>query len=603
MSKVIGPSGGAAGDLAAPFGILALCWTPAMAVGVVWTAGHAASWVSGEGWAGPAFGFDFARSLLSDGLAAQWPAVSSTLLWTTIVVMAAFVCAIVAAAAFVAAGRRGDAAAALATERDVAALLPAGVERRARSLRPSLGARRRRSVEAAECGVALGRLDRGRGEGPCVRASWEDVVLALMAPRAGKTTALAVPAILEAPGAVVATSNKADLWAATSALRAADTQGRVWVFDPQQIAHVEQTWWWNPLRGVTTVEEAHRLAGHFIQEVRGDRGQRDFWTSAAHDLLTSLLLAAALSARSLVDVYEWLNDPVIATPSELLRSHGEQAAAASLQGRQHGAPETRDGVYETARTAAQCLRDRRIMQWVCPPGRPLDELEAAAFPLTRETIYLLSKDGAGAAAPLVAALTDRVMRQATRAAERRGGRLDPPLLVVLDEAANVCRIADLPDLYSHLGSRGIVPLTILQSYRQGTRVWGELGMDALWSAATCKVIGAGLDDAKLAEDISRLVGDHDVTVRSVSRGNGHASQSTSLRRQRILGPEAIRALPRGSALLLATGCKPAMVQLAPWYDGPRAADVASAIAIAEASLTSRAAATQSAVVANGMGLR
>lgn len=590
MNKVIGPSGGVAGDVALPFGILALCWTPALAAGLVWTAGRTASWLTGSGWTGPAFGLDFARSLLHGGVERSWPSTPSTLIWSLVLLIAVAVLVPVGFGLRRLVSHHGSDS--LAGERDLTALLPNGVERRARSLRPSLASRSPRDVRPEECGVGLGRLREGRG--PCIRASWEDVVLALMAPRAGKTTALAVPSILEAPGAVVATSNKADLWAATSSLRADDGR-RVWVFDPQQIAYAEQTWWWNPLRGVTNIEEAHRLAGHFIQEVRGDRGQRDFWTSAAHDLLTGLMLAASLSGRSLVDVYEWLNDPVISTPSELLRSHGELAAAASLQGRQHGAPETRDGVYETARTAAQCLRDGRIMQWVCPPRSGVDEFDAAAFPLTRDTVYLLSKDGAGAAAPLVAALTDRIMREATRTAERRGGRLDPPLVVVLDEAANVCRIADLPDLYSHLGSRGIVPLTILQSYRQGTRVWGELGMDALWSAATCKVIGAGLDDAKLAEDISRLVGDHDVAVRSLSRGKGYTSQSTSLRRQRILGPEAVRALPRGSALLLATGCKPAMLRLTPWYEDPQAPVVSKAIRSAEVALTARAADTGAAL--------
>ncbi len=49
-----------------------------------------------------------------------------------------------------------------------------------------------------------------------------------------------------------------------------------------------------------------------------------------------------------------------------------------------------------------------------------------------------------AVAPLVAALTDATIRAARRAAERAGGRLDPPLPVVLDEAANICRIGDLP---------------------------------------------------------------------------------------------------------------------------------------------------------------
>lgn len=48
-------------------------------------------------------------------------------------------------------------------------------------------------------------------------------------------------------------------------------------------------------------------------------------------------------------MYEWLNDPVLSTPAQVLRECGKLASAASLTGRQHGAPETREGVYETAR--------------------------------------------------------------------------------------------------------------------------------------------------------------------------------------------------------------------------------------------------------------
>ena len=571
MTRALGPSVGLGRDAAMPFAVLALCWLPIGLGGVVWVSGHAASWLTGRGWTGPAFDVDTARRIMDGGLSVFWPAVDPRLTWgLTAALLATVVLPVVAVAIKAAGGTPGDPLPSLATLDDVRALGPADVAGRARQLRPSLDRRDRSRCAPRENGVLLGRLMTARGRGPELRASWEDVVLAVMAPRAGKTTALAVPAILAAPGPVVATSNKADLWATSAESRAQETGEAVWVFDPQRITGVERTWWWNPLRGVSSVEEAHRLAGHFIQEVRGDRGDRDFWTSAALDLLTGLLLAAGLSGRGLNEVYEWLNDPVLSTPAQVLRQHGQKAAAASLSGRQHGAPETRDGVYETARTAAQCLRDGAIMAWVSPAtDEELAEFDPASFVRTRQSLYLLSKDGAGAAAPLVASLTDRVMREAVRAAERDGGRIDPPMVVVLDEAANVCRIADLPELYSHLGSRGVLPVTILQSYRQGTRVWGEQGMDALWSASTCKLLGAGLDDARFVEDVSRLVGDHDVSVRSVSRGDGRASESVSLRRQRVLPPEQLRALPKGSALLLATGCRPAMVSLVPWYEDKR----------------------------------
>jgi type IV secretory pathway TraG/TraD family ATPase VirD4 len=127
------------------------------------------------------------------------------------------------------------------------------------------------------------------------------------------------------------------------------------------------------------------------------------------------------------------------------------------------------------------MRDERILGWVTPGDAP--DFDPGAFAGSGDTLYLLSKSRS-AAAPLIAALTDTVMRAAEEQAERRGGRLDPPLVVVLDEAANICRIADLPDLYSHLGSRGIVPVTILQSYEQGVArsgantAWGRCGAPA-----------------------------------------------------------------------------------------------------------------------------
>ena len=111
-------------------------------------------------------------------------------------------------------------------------------------------------------------------------------------------------------------------------------------------------------------------------------------------------------------------------------------------------------------------------------SKNLPVFDPAVFAAGRDALYLLT-ESRSAASPLIAALTDTVMRAGRRQAERNGGRLDPPMAVVLDEAANICRIADLPELYSHLGSRGMVPVTILQSYQQGVSVWGEPGMAAL----------------------------------------------------------------------------------------------------------------------------
>lgn len=519
------------------------------------------------------------------GPESMWPNRSPELFWSAAGGLLLLLLLIVFAGVWWWAGRhphRSDPSRNLASPRDVAHLTGKAAVATAVRLRPTLS----HKPHGEEVGPALGTL---APRGPLLRSSWEDVHLLVMAPRAGKTTAYAVPAVLDAPGAVLATSNKSDLFTDTAGLRA--EVGKAWVFDPTGIAATRQAMTWDPLAAVFSVEDARRLASHFMQEVAAGTKDADFWSSAALGLLSSLLLAAAVSKHTLVDVWEWLNESADPTPAELLEDAGLRSTAAGLRGRQSGATETREGIYETARTAAQCLESDPIQAWVSPQiSSPFPRFSAGDFVGSTDTLYLMSQETAGSAQPLVAALADEVMRAAVARAEAAGGRMDPPLTAVLDEAANVAKIRDLPKLYSHLGSRGVSVWTILQSYRQGQGVWGELGMDTLWSAATIKAIGAGVDDPKLAEDISRLAGEHEVTTLSRSHSSSGGSTSAATRRERIIEPAEVRALPKGRALLLATATRVAMIQTRPWYEEEHARRIERAASTEREALRERAAA-------------
>ncbi|WP_327745121.1 TraM recognition domain-containing protein [Streptomyces europaeiscabiei] len=479
---------------------------------------------------------------------------------------------------------RGGAKNGLARRRDLAPLMNKEIAAKAKSLRPSLSGLKPKEVAPADCGIFVGTHSPGRAE---VRASWEDVIVAIMAPRSGKTSGLAIPAILAAPGPVLLTSNKAANDAFTATVDARAEVGTIWTLDPQQIAHHPREMWWDILADARDLAGAKRLAGHFVAASVDESSGADFWSTAASNTLGALFLAAASHRRPITDVLAWLASPADRTPVDLLTDAGHEAVAAQLQGTVSGATETRDGIYETARQYASCLLDPDIAAWVTPDKR-LPEFKPSAFATSSDTLYLLSKDGGGSASAIIAAAADAVMRAAVVVAERSGGRLDPPALCVLDEAANVCKISDLPDLYSHLGSRGVIPMTILQSYRQGQRCWGEAGMDALWSAATVKIVGSGIDDIDFADKLSRAIGEHEVQTVSVSRSDSGKSTSVSMRTERILAPDAIRALPKGKALLLATGLRIALLDLKPWYKEPSAKTIAPASAAATATITDRA---------------
>ncbi|MFF2366541.1 type IV secretory system conjugative DNA transfer family protein [Streptomyces sp. NPDC058122] len=545
-----------------------------------WLGGTLGAAVTGAGWHPPPFALSTLSTLVREGPGPLWPTASPTALTAGMAtVFGTVVAAITVLIALV--RRRLTAPTGLAGRKELATLLPKGAARRARELRPVLA--KLGKVTPDDTGNLIGNLE---PRGPELRSSHEDVELDLMAPRAGKSTGIAVPRVLRARGSVLLTSNKADVYSVTRAER--ERVGLVWTFDPQGIAHTPRGLWWDMLAEAATLEGARRLAGHFVGAVNDDASRRDFWISAAQNTLTALFHAAQRGGRPIGEVLAWLADPADRTPVDLLRDAGMTALADQLQGTVQGAVETRDGIYETSRQCVACLLDPAISAWVTPdPALP--QFFPDRHVLSADTLYLLSKDGGGSAAGVIAAAADSVLRAGVVAAERMGGRLEPPMTAVLDEAANVCRISDLPDLYSHFGSRGINIVTLLQSYRQGARVWGEAGMDALWSAATIKLLGAGLDDADFVEKISRLVGEHDVSTVSWSKGRDGRSRSTSYRLERILPADRIRALPKGTALLLATGIRPALVRLRPWYAEPGADRIAASAQAEVKAITARAA--------------
>ncbi|MEV4046273.1 TraM recognition domain-containing protein [Streptomyces sp. NPDC049744] len=573
-----------------PWAIVLLAGICLAVFGCIWLGGTLGAALTGAGWHPPPFALTTFATLLDSGPERLWPEASPVAVGAGIALL---FCAVIALGVLAvrkvmryAARPKG-----LAGQRELAALGPQGIAERARDLRPSL--KGRQNLHPDETGNLLGDLE---PNGPELRSSYEDVELDLMAPRAGKSTGIAVPRVLRAQGAVLLTSNKSDVYAVTRAER--EKAGRVWTFDPQGIAHAPREMWWDILADCHTIEGARRLAGHFVASVNDDQSKKDFWISAAQNTLTALFLAAARGKASVLDLLAWLADPADRTPIDLLRDVNMTAMAEQLQGTVRGAVETRDGIYETARQCVACLLDPEIVAWVTEdPSLP--QFIPHEHVLGRDTLYLLSKDGGGSAAGVIAGLADATMRAGVVAAERMGGRLDPPMTAVLDEAANVCRISDLPDLYSHFGSRGINVVTLLQSYRQGSRVWGEAGMDAMWSAATIKLLGAGLDDADFVEKISKLVGNHDVRTPTINKGKEGTSRSYSYRLDPTLPADRIRALPKGTALLLATGVRPALIRLRPWYKEPGAASISAAAKAETAAITERATRAWTGHVASG----
>jgi TraM recognition site of TraD and TraG len=469
----------------------------------------------------------------------------------------------------------------MASTSDLAKLTPAGVAESAKRLRPALGAANRRTGggarQADQFGIPIGVTVNG---GVVLRQTWEDMACDIWGPRTGKTTSRAIPAIVAAPGPVVATSVKGDIVDATFDVRAG--RGRCWLFDPMYLLSRDLArpdapgLWWNPLRGINTITKARILAEHFsfAEQANDSISPRDpFFDTKASDFIANLILAAAVADHDLTDVYRWTTNQRDTTPGDILRTNGFTLPAESVYGVLAMPDRTRGSVYAIAEASLAVLTEPSVTEWITPPRFSRPELRIEALVKSTDTLYMLSRGGPGTPAPLIAALTDAVLRAGEAAARPSPGRrLDPPLLSCLDEAANIVRIKQLPDLYSFYGSHGLPIITILQSWAQGEQVWGKAGMRKLWDSSNVRTYGGGVADPQFLEEISRNIGHYWQTTRSVTTQSRSWDRSVSRtpQRLRLLDVEELFALPVGRMVVLASGSPAALVKTQPWQQGPYA---------------------------------
>ena len=134
-----------------------------------------------------------------------------------------------------------------------------------------------------------------------------------------------------------------------------------------------------------------------------------------------------------------------------------------------------------------------------------------SFVASHDTVYI-----AAAAheqrllAPLVVGLLTEI-RQATYRRAFQTKPVSPPVMLMLDECANVAPIPDLPAMLSEAGGQGLQVVCVLQDLSQARRRWPREA-DGLLSMFGARVILSGIADVATLQQLSLLAGDWDRPV-------------------------------------------------------------------------------------------
>ncbi len=431
--------------------------------------------------------------------------------------------------------------------------------KRASTLRPSL-----LKPKPGDIGYLI-----GIGNGIPCWASVEDSMLLLGPPRSGKGTNVVIPMILDAPGSLVTTSTRPDNLAVTFDAR--KKRGPVAIFDPQGLgrsASLPSTMKWSLTRGCVDPQNAIVRAEALVGEtLKSGVENGSFWRQQALAVTRALLQAGALDNRPPSDLYRWSHFAGAAKEAVTILSTNDGSTpgwGSALDAIISADQRTRDSVWAMVANTFAPLSDPSVLASVSPGEN--ESFDPHTFLKENGTLFLLgSASGASSTSTLVAALIEDVINAARHeAAKCIGQRLDPPLSLVLDEAASY-PLPSLPSLMSEGGGSGIMTLAVLQSLSQARDRWGIEAAGAIWDSAIIKIVLGGSSNADDLSDISRLIGDRELKEWSETRQGGLGySMSSSTKRMPILEPSEIRKLPIGHGLLLLRASAPVIVRLQPW---------------------------------------
>jgi type IV secretion system protein VirD4 len=408
--------------------------------------------------------------------------------------------------------------------------------------------------------------------GEWVAADPESAVMILGPPRSGKTSAVMIPALMAASGAVVSTSTKPDVLRAT--MRARMEIGEVWLFDPsasEPVPEGARRLSWSPVSASSTWDQALITARAMTTASRAGAGttNENHWSERAAALLGPLLYAAYLSDRPIEDVLRWTLRQDLTPALEILADADTQIAADVLVGIERTDARERSSIFSATAGVLSAYNSDSARQTAAAPN-----FDPARFAASTDTLYITSPEHRQTVvAPLIVGLLEQIRHAVYEQA--RNDHPTPEMLWLLDEVANIAPVHDLPALVSQAGGQGLQVVIGLQDLSQARTRWGTDAADGFLSLFQSKLILNGIADTRTLEAVSTALGEYDRDMTSQALGHSepqewftHPTHSDTVsyqtQRQRVLSPGEIARLPNGHGLLL-RGTDWELLRLTRWY--------------------------------------
>jgi type IV secretion system protein VirD4 len=448
----------------------------------------------------------------------------------------------------------------------------------------------RRAGRLAASSPSCTRRARRRGGSPSVSTTGKLIVaerrvsvLGVGPAQSGKSTGLIVPAILEwaGPGALDVDQSRRRPRHPQPRAR---TVGEVFIFDPTGCTGLQHTPW-SPIAAAHTWEGARRTAANLLgvaDQGAGRSADDSFWKPAGARYLAPLLLAAAHGgARD-------GRRPALGRHQRRRRARPSCSNACPVRRCQAGRLEAlrsvwkadtgfRSSLMQTIATGLDAWHEPAIAAATVGES----QISAQRLLAGTNTLYLIApaheqRRLRGLFTALVADITAGAFERSAQT----GRPIDPPLLLALDEAANIAPLPNLDEIASTGPGQGVQLLTILQNISQASDRWGKDRAETIIANHRARLFCSGIGDRATLDYLRQTLGDEEIDRISTHRQSPLAtgSRTYSSEFRAIAAPHRVRQADTNTALLIYGRLQPAWVNLRPWYANRELRQLVSAAA-------------------------
>lgn len=298
-------------------------------------------------------------------------------------------------------------------------------------------------------------------------------------------------------------------------------------------------------------------------------GQNSFFYDSAEGLLTSVILIVAelcpSNQRHIVSVFKMVQDLLQPSPVKgktrfqmlldlLPDDHKAKWFAGSAL---NTGEQAMQSVLSTVLSRLNAFIDSEIEQILCFETA----IDIEKFCSEKSAIFLVMPEEDNTKHFLISLFIQEYYREILAFADEHGGRLPNKVIMFLDEIGTIPKIQSAEMMFSASRSRGVSIVAIIQSLAQLEKNYGKEGAAIITDNCQDTLFGGFAPNSETAKIMSENLGYKTVLSGSVSKGKNDPSQSLQMIQRNLLTTDELKALPKGTFVLMKTGTHPIITKL------------------------------------------